>query len=69
MFRDYPQRIYFDGQEGVEASRVVDPYKDHFEHKLWKEQAKARRPWPWRHGLLDVVPPGAVHARRPGARH
>jgi hypothetical protein len=40
MFRDYPQRIYFDGREGIEAFANLDAYKDRFEHKLWKDHGK-----------------------------
>jgi hypothetical protein len=40
MFRDYPERIYLDGQAGEEAFTGLDPYKGQFEHKLWREQGK-----------------------------
>jgi Glycosyl hydrolase 109, C-terminal domain/Oxidoreductase family, NAD-binding Rossmann fold len=39
VFRDYPERIYFEGQE-EEAFTGLEPYKEKYEHKLWKEQGK-----------------------------
>jgi Oxidoreductase family, NAD-binding Rossmann fold len=40
MFRDYPPRIYFDSQKGEEAFTGLEPYKEQYEHKLWKEHGK-----------------------------
>jgi hypothetical protein len=39
-FRDYPERIYLEGQKGEEAFTGLDPYKEQYEHKLWKEFGK-----------------------------
>jgi hypothetical protein len=38
VFRDYPERIYVDGQAGEEAFAGIDPYKPKYAHKLWKEK-------------------------------
>ena len=38
MFRDYPERIYLDGQAGEEAFTGIGSYKEKYGHKLWKEQ-------------------------------
>jgi hypothetical protein len=40
MFRDYPERIYLDGQKGEEAFTGLEPYKEQYAHKLWKEHGK-----------------------------
>ncbi len=40
VFRDYPERIYLEGQKTEEAFTGLDPYKEKYEHKLWKEQGK-----------------------------
>jgi hypothetical protein len=40
VFRDYPERIYLEGQKGEEAFTGLEPYKEKYEHKLWKEQGK-----------------------------
>ena len=38
VFRDYPERIYVDGQAGEEAFVGIEPYKQKYAHKLWKEK-------------------------------
>jgi hypothetical protein len=53
IFRDYPARIYFDGQVGDEAYTGIDSYKEKYSHKLWKEEgetAKGRG-----HGGMDFI--------------
>ena len=53
IFRDYPARIYFDGQGGEEEYTGIDSYKEKHSHKLWKEQgetAKGRG-----HGGMDFL--------------
>jgi hypothetical protein len=53
IFRDYPARIYFDGQAGDEAYTGIDSYKEKYSHKLWKEEgetAKGRG-----HGGMDFI--------------
>lgn len=40
VFRDYPERIYLEGRNPDEAFTGLDPYKEQYEHKLWKEQGK-----------------------------
>jgi hypothetical protein len=40
VFRDYPGRIYLDGQPGDDVFTNLDPYKEKFEHRLWKEFGK-----------------------------
>jgi hypothetical protein len=39
VFRDYPERIFLEGQNTDEAFTGLDAYKE-YEHKLWKEQGK-----------------------------
>jgi hypothetical protein len=40
VFRDYPERIYLEGQNSDDAFTGLDAYKEKYEHKLWKEQGK-----------------------------
>lgn len=53
VFRDYPERIFVDGQAGEEAFTSIEPYKEKYGHKLWKEQganAEGRG-----HGGMDYI--------------
>jgi F0F1-type ATP synthase membrane subunit c/vacuolar-type H+-ATPase subunit K len=53
VFRDYPERIFVDGQSGEEAFTSIEPYKQKYAHKLWKEQgenAEGRG-----HGGMDYI--------------
>ena len=36
MFRDYPPRIYLDGQKGGEQWATIDSYKAEYENTMWK---------------------------------
>jgi len=40
VFRDYPERIYVDGQPGEEAFTGIEAYREKYGHKLWKEQGQ-----------------------------
>lgn len=35
-FRDYPPRVYMDGQTGGEAWAALDAYREKHEHELWR---------------------------------
>jgi hypothetical protein len=53
VFRDYPERIYVDGQAGEEAFTGIEGYKEKYGHKLWKEHgenAEGRG-----HGGMDYI--------------
>lgn len=53
-FRDYPARIYFDGQEGDESWTTIDKYKSQYEDALWKNIGElARRRGG--HGGMDFI--------------
>jgi predicted dehydrogenase len=53
-FRDYPPRLYFDGQEGGEKWATIDGYKAQYEHPLWKNIGElARRRGG--HGGMDFI--------------
>ncbi len=54
IFRDYPPRIYFDGQPGEEAYSPIDSYKDKYEHPLWKRTGELARKLGG-HGGMDFV--------------
>jgi hypothetical protein len=53
LFRDYPPRIYFDGQD-PEAWKPIDEYKDKYEHALWKKQGELARKQGG-HGGMDFL--------------
>ena len=43
IFRDYPPRIFIDGQEGGHSWTTIDKYKDQYESPLWKKQGETAR--------------------------
>jgi hypothetical protein len=53
IFRDYPARIYFDGQQ-PEAWKPIDSYKEKYEHTLWKRQGELARKLGG-HGGMDFL--------------
>ncbi len=54
IFRDYPARLFFDGQEGGHAWQTTDKFKATYEHELWrKEGERARRVGG--HGGMDYL--------------
>jgi Oxidoreductase family, NAD-binding Rossmann fold len=53
VFRDYPERIYVDGQAGEEAFTAIEPYKEKYAHKLWKEKGAAAEGRG--HGGMDFI--------------
>ena len=54
IFRDYPPRIYFDGQSGGEVYASIDPYKEQYGHPLWKKQGEIARKLGG-HGGIDFM--------------
>ena len=54
IFRDYPPRIYLDGQPGGEEYGSIEPYKAQFEHPLWKKQGEIARKLGG-HGGMDFI--------------
>ena len=53
IFRDYPPRIYVDGTPKEEFG-PIDPYKEKFEHRYWKETGELARKLGG-HGGMDFV--------------
>ncbi len=53
IFRDYPPRIYMDG-DAQEEFGPLDPYKARFEHSYWKETGELARRLGG-HGGMDFV--------------
>jgi hypothetical protein len=53
IFRDYPPRIYVDGGRNEDFG-PIDPYKEKFEHKYWKESGELARRLGG-HGGMDFV--------------
>lgn len=57
IFRDYPARLYLDGQPGKEdwmAPAEYDKYKSEYEHTLWKQVGEIARKR-GSHGGMDLV--------------
>jgi hypothetical protein len=54
IFKDYPPRIYFDGQAGEEEYGGIDQYKAQYEHPLWKKQGDIARKLGG-HGGMDFI--------------
>lgn len=54
IFRDYPPRIYFDGQPGEEEYGSIEPYKAQYEHPLWKREGEIARKLGG-HGGMDFI--------------
>lgn len=54
IFKDYPPRIYFDGQAGGEEYGGIDSYKAQYEHPLWKRQGEIARKLGG-HGGMDFI--------------
>jgi predicted dehydrogenase len=54
VFRDYPPRIYFDGQPGGEKYGSLDQYKEKYMHPLWKRQGEIARKLGG-HGGMDFI--------------
>lgn len=54
IFRDYPERIYIEGQSGGEQFTKLDKYKAEFEHKLWKTIGELARK-NGGHGGMDYI--------------
>ena len=54
IFRDYPPRIYLDGQPGGENYASIDKYKAQYEHPLWKDMGNLARRLGG-HGGMDLV--------------
>ena len=53
IFRDYPPRIFVDGQ-GREEFGPIDPYKDKYESPLWKSMGEIARKLGG-HGGMDFI--------------
>ena len=54
IFRDYPPRIFIDGQEGGHNWTTLDKYKDKYESPLWKNQGETARKLGG-HGGMDYL--------------
>ncbi|MBV9157926.1 MAG: Gfo/Idh/MocA family oxidoreductase [Acidobacteriaceae bacterium] len=54
VFKDYPPRIYFDGQKGGEEYGTLDAYKEEYQHTLWKREGEIARKLGG-HGGMDFI--------------
>jgi predicted dehydrogenase len=52
-FRDYPPRVYLDGQKGDEKWGSLKKHKDRYQHALWKQLGKRARSGG--HGGMDYL--------------
>lgn len=54
VFKDYPPRIYFDGQAGKEEYGSLDPYKERYQNPLWRREGEIARKLGG-HGGMDFI--------------
>ncbi|MBK9768228.1 MAG: hypothetical protein IPP63_15105 [Chloracidobacterium sp.] len=54
IFRDYPSRVFIDGQEGGHKWQDTTAFKDKFEHDLWRKEGEAARKLGG-HGGMDYI--------------
>ena len=54
IFRDYPPRLYLDGQPGGEEWGGIDGYKQQYEHPLWRREGEIARKLGG-HGGMDFI--------------
>jgi len=54
VFRDYPPRIYFDGQKGGEQFTGIDQYREKYESPLWQKSGALARKLGG-HGGMDFL--------------
>ena len=54
IFRDYPSRLFFDGQEGGHAWQTTDKFKAKYEHELWRKEGERARQLGG-HGGMDYL--------------
>ncbi len=54
IFRDYPPRIFIDGQEGGHKWATLDKYQEQYESPLWKNQGETARKLGG-HGGMDYL--------------
>ena len=43
IFRDYPSRVFIDGQEGGHTWQNMDKFKARYEHELWRKEGETAR--------------------------
>ena len=54
IFRDYPSRIFIDGQDGGHNWQNTDNFKAKYEHELWRKQGQTARNVGG-HGGMDYI--------------
>ena len=54
VFKDYPPRIYFDGQPGGESYGSIDQYKEQYGNPLWKKEGEIAKKLGG-HGGMDFI--------------
>ncbi len=43
IFRDYPSRVFIDGQDGGHVWQSTDKFKTKYEHELWRKEGETAR--------------------------
>ena len=66
-FRDYPARLYLDGQAGGEDWTNLDAYKEKYEHPLWKSMGELARKRGGHGGMDFLMNYRVIHRLREGA--
>jgi len=54
IFRDYPSRVFVEGQEGGHAWQGTDKFKAKYEHELWRKEGERARELGG-HGGMDYL--------------
>ncbi len=54
IFRDYPSRVFIDGQKGGHQWQTTDAFKEKYEHDLWRKEGEAARKLGG-HGGMDYI--------------
>ena len=54
IFRDYPPRVFIEGQEGGHSWTTLDKYKEKYESSLWKKEGEMARKLGG-HGGMDYL--------------
>lgn len=65
-FRDYPARIYLDGQPGGEVWTGLDAFKEKYEHPLWKNVGELARKLGGHGGMDFIMNYRLIHCLREG---
>lgn len=66
VFKDFPPRIYLEGQDGEEEYAGIDPHRERFEHTLWKKYGESARAFGGHDGMDFIMLQRLVDLMRAG---